>query len=433
MTIPMLPIGGQISSLLRSAKRQAGLLEDEEDPTVGAPPAALPFGQMPQQMQAPQMQGGQMPASDAHAHKEGLLGRLGHAFGGDRIQPEVAALLTPDQQSRIRRGAGGALWDYLARGETTSEAQQRRAGEMLTLGDTKQAREAAARTARIEQQIQAVAGSMPPQEGAEYAARMRLMYGLPNAAPMAQAADQMRAKDPMQVSRGAAVRRPDGTWEIPSPIPEEPPPAPKVSVRTNINRGGQPFTVAVEEATGRVMWELPEVPPSPGAGRPPTETESKDYLYASMMENAMPDIRATVDNIRPEVITALRVDPTGATSVARTDEERVFVRAVLEFAAAANRKESGAAITPFEVSNTLDRYIDTGFDGPAGSPVRKAKAKARENYLSALRRTSGRARSFYENLLAGAPTGKTITQTEFNQLSPAAQQAARAGGYTITP
>jgi hypothetical protein len=74
----------------------------------------------------------------------------------------------------------------------------------------------------------------------------------------------------------------------------------------------------------------------------------------------------------------------------------VFVRAVLEMAAAVNRKESGAAITPFEVSNTLDRYVDTGFDGPAGSPVRKAKAKARENYLNALRRTSGRAREFYE-------------------------------------
>lgn len=223
----------------------------------------------------------------------------------------------------------------------------------------------------------------------------------------------------VQVPRGSAVWNPETRkWEIPSPIPNA---SPRPVVQRGINRGGKPFTVAVEAESGRVMWELPEVPSAPGAVRPPTEAESKDYLYASMMENAMPDIRSTVDRIRPEVITALRVDPTGASKAAQTDDERVFVRAVLEFAAAANRKESGAAITPYEVSNTLDRYIDTGFDGPAGSPVRKAKAKARENYLRALQRTSGRARSFYET---GAP------QSDGKPMSMSAYRAARDEGYT---
>jgi hypothetical protein len=191
--------------------------------------------------------------------------------------------------------------------------------------------------------------------------------------------------------------------------------------------GGKPATVAVDPTTGRVMWSLPEAPSAAGAGRPPTESEAKDYLYASMMENAMPDIRSTVDSVRPEVITALRVDPSGMSKMTLTDNEKVFWRGVLEFTAAVNRKESGAAITPFEVSNTLDRYVDTGFDGAPDTPVRRAKAKARENIYNTMRRASGRARAYYDG---GAPMpGTDESQPSYEEwlaMTPAQRDALKS-------
>jgi len=276
MTIPMYGMGGQVASLLRQAKKASGLLDEDE--TEGAPPSAMPqmmgtpaFNPNAQDPRATSPQG-----DPTHAHRSGLLGRVGHAFGGDRIQPEVAALLSPDQQKRVRRGAGGALLDYLVRGETTGEAQTRRASEMLALGDTKSARDKAARDERLESQIQAAASQMDPQAGAEYAARMRLMYGLQGAAPLAQATDNMRdpvrlpvqetfsAPRPMRIG-GKEVMVQMGSLGTQRIVPDAEP-IPTTPAQDNtivaIDDGmGNPVYVPRAEAIGKKPWQAPVRPP----------------------------------------------------------------------------------------------------------------------------------------------------------------------------
>lgn len=138
-----------------------------------------------------------------------------------------------------------------------------------------------------------------------------------------------------------------------------------------------------------------------GQNRPPTEVESKDYIFAGLMEDSMDSIREFSPSVRPEVITAIRVDPVGLAKMALTDDEQLFVQAVRQFTAAALRKESGAAIQPFEISDMYDRYVDTGFDRPR---LRTQKAKSRENYLNLLRRTSARARNYYDRVSGAEPS-----------------------------
>lgn len=149
-----------------------------------------------------------------------------------------------------------------------------------------------------------------------------------------------------------------------------------------------------------------------GVMRPPTEVESKDFIFAGLMRNAMPVIQQVAPQVRPEVITALRVDPSGLAKIVLTGPERRFVRAIREFTAAALRKESGAAIQPFEISDMMDRYIDTGFDD---AETRQDKSAARENYMALLEATSARARNYY-NSVGGtqpAPAKPTVRKEDF--------------------
>jgi hypothetical protein len=230
------PGGSAVAGLLGQAKQAAGI----EDAPEQAPPLLAPtppfnpnaeqarLGRVDgihQWTQAEMEQAPQDPA-DLHEHKRGLLGGLRHLVGADRTAPEVAALLTPDQQKRARPGLLSTVFNAVVAGKGPQTVQQERARQMLDLGDEKKARDAAERQQRIEQGIQVAASRMEPQAAAEFTARMRLTYGLPNAAPMAQATDQMRDPAPpaprpqMQVPRGAAVQNPDGTWFIPAPIPD---------------------------------------------------------------------------------------------------------------------------------------------------------------------------------------------------------------------
>lgn len=431
--------GSQVGGLLRQAKQMAGI---EDEPEQSPMPPMLqptpPFnpqapdplqrsnqGLLASSLSADPAQGEASPTPPLlqqtspeddpnHAHREGLLGRIRHFAGADRISRENSDILEPDQRARLLDMS--AFRRYLKGGEDEIT------DSMVTRRDQKKARDKGARDETMWAQIQGVASKMPPQEGLEYAARMAQSMGLPQGKDMDLAAQRLRPDDPMQVGIGNAVRKPDGTYEIPAP--REPARPTVVQVRT-ANASGKGVIRSVNEETGQVYWEMPAPPETGGLGgpgRPPTEAESKDYVFAGLMRNAMPDIRSTVDKVRPEVITALRADPTGMSKMVLTPDERVFWRGVLEFAAAANRKESGAAITPFEVANTLDRYVDSGFDGPPDSPVRKAKVRARENYLRLLDRTSSRARAFYEGGASPPSAGKPMT--------PEAYRDAKDNGYT---
>ena len=135
-----------------------------------------------------------------------------------------------------------------------------------------------------------------------------------------------------------------------------------------------------------------------GQNRPPTEVESKDYIFAGLMESAMPRLREFAPVVRPEVMTLIRMDPTGAATAALTVPERRFLRSARQFISAALRKESGAAIMDSEWRDAFDRFVDTGFDDPE---TRQDKAEAREVYLNLLRRTSSRARNYYDRTSGG--------------------------------
>ena len=132
-----------------------------------------------------------------------------------------------------------------------------------------------------------------------------------------------------------------------------------------------------------------------GQNRPPTEVESKDFIFAGLMEGAMPRLRDFASAVRPEVMTLIRMDPTGAATAALTTPERRFLRSARQFISAALRKESGAAIMDSEWRDAFDRFVDTGFDD---AETRQDKAEARELYLNLLRRTSGRARNYYDRV-----------------------------------
>lgn len=133
-------------------------------------------------------------------------------------------------------------------------------------------------------------------------------------------------------------------------------------------------------------------PAQPKPVRPPTEAQEKSALFLGLMENALPTLTEMAPRIRPQMMSLIRKDPTKLLTIELTPDERRFWRAAREFTAAVLRKESGAAIQPFEIVDTIDRYIDAGFDDPA---TRADKAAARENYHRLLKRSARPALEYY--------------------------------------
>lgn len=180
----------------------------------------------------------QPPQEDpAHNHRKGIRGGILHAIGADRTPPELDALLTDEQAKRAQPGLIASVGNFLIRGRTPQQVQMERAATMLGLQDKKVDRDTTARQQAMMAQVQQMASTMPPQEAAEFVARMGTVYGLPGFADAAQAAQRTRPDAPTQVSRGAAVQTPDGRWEIPSPITPEPD-TPKPVLSTGPYLGG---------------------------------------------------------------------------------------------------------------------------------------------------------------------------------------------------
>jgi hypothetical protein len=418
MTIPYM--GGQVASLLYKAKQQSGL-SDEEDPLQGAPPSAMPFRTPLFNPNAQDPRSTSPQGDPTHAHRSGFGGGLLHMLGADRINEQTRELLDPQQEQTLL--SMGPIQRFLRGGQgSIAQSMIRTREQANTIEDTAQARQMA-NANRVRREAIRMGMRPPPLDPKgqmEWYQELQARYtgaGLTeDAAAIGETLKVLEPKvvsqgqqlmgrsgvtlgsvapAPIEVARGAAWLNPKtGKFEIPAPIAAEP------RVVGGVMHGGKPATVAVDPSTGRVMWSLPEAQSAAGTGRTPTEAESKDYIYAAMLENALPVIEKVVDNIRPEIITALRTDPTGASRIAETDDEQRFVRAVLQFTAAVNRKESGMALTKQEVSNTMDRFVDTGFDR---GPVRQDKKDARADYLRRMRLVSRRAREHYEGDGASTP------------------------------
>lgn len=162
-----------VGGLLRQAKQVAGMEEEQ------APPP------MPQMLQPQPIPEAPLTEADTHEHRKGLLGKVRHFFGADRIAPEVSALLQPDQRKRLLNQ--GLLSQFIDGGE------QKIARRMLDLGDEKKARDTAARQEGQWAQLQAIAGKIPdPQMRLEYVARMASSLGLSQGESAAAAVPRTR-------------------------------------------------------------------------------------------------------------------------------------------------------------------------------------------------------------------------------------------------
>jgi len=75
------------------------------------------------------------PDLDAHEHEKGLLGRLRHGLGIDRVQPELGALLTPDQRERVKPGILGTIGNAVLTGRGPQAVMQDRAGSMIAMSE----------------------------------------------------------------------------------------------------------------------------------------------------------------------------------------------------------------------------------------------------------------------------------------------------------
>ena len=295
----------QIGGLLRQAKVAAGLEEEQADrmpPMLQAPPQEQAQMQMPPQvppaMQAP-------TPEELHAHEKGIRGGLLHLLGADRQAPEVAALLTPEERERVRPGVLGTLWNAVASNKGPQAVQQERALNIVGLRDAKKAREEMERKEALSRRIEAVAATMDPEVGVEYAARMKAIYGLPDATSATQAAVGLKEREfapqriiwttvPMMVngSEKMVMRSNDGqlldasTGEdlraMGARLEPMPPMAAPNQILPTVNPDGTPGYVAASGRGGEVRTT-----PLPGVERPVPGAQSRQQVQIINTERSL--------------------------------------------------------------------------------------------------------------------------------------------------
>jgi hypothetical protein len=209
---------GYTSSLLQqmeaTKRRLAGGLMAQPDafqlPQTDVP---LPQGQpMPQPalpVAAPQI-------DNAHQHRKGPLGLLSHIIGADRIRPELAALLTPDQQKRATPGLVASLFGFIAQGKTPNAIATERANQMMRLENIKTKRDQQAALANLQSAfIPRIMAARTPDERyeamAQFSAARAAILG-PEA--MGTAPNMLQALEPTVQKASGPI--PNQSW-IPDP------------------------------------------------------------------------------------------------------------------------------------------------------------------------------------------------------------------------
>lgn len=197
------------------------------------------------------------PGDDAtHEHRKGLLGGVKHLLGADRISPELGGLLTPDQQQRVKPSLARTLVGYALEQRGPESIAQQRAMNMLALKDKKAGREMSVQQQAMMGQIQQVAATMPPQDAAEYMARMKQVLNLPDYADASLAAD--RTRQPQMQTRANVSRTilaPDGNYyaiqqdpmgnEVPNSRVRVPKPTSGITYKEGVGPDGRPVFYAL--------------------------------------------------------------------------------------------------------------------------------------------------------------------------------------------
>ncbi len=336
-----------------------------------------------------------------HAHRKGVVGLLSHAIGADRITPELAALLTPDQQKRATPGLAASLFGFVAQGRTPKAIATGRANEMLALENVKTKRDQQARRVALMQKwTPIVLAARTPQERFEaqagYASELATIAGpeslgtVPNflnaIKPTVEQGEQPRNIDPLS-PEGIRARL---EFEQGKPKPStELTPYQRESLRLQELR----LRLSQQGASGGAK-----------APRPPTEAQEKSHIFYNLMATSAPEIDSLIagGNVRPDMVTlALRSGVLDfAANRLLNDDEQKLIRAARDFTAGVLRKESGAAIKNDEILNTFQRYIPLSGEGDA---VANAKKAARANYMRTMERSALPALNYYRVMEGAVP------------------------------
>lgn len=119
-----------------------------------------------------------------------------------------------------------------------------------------------------------------------------------------------------------------------------------------------------------------------GGGKPFTEGQSKDVVFATKAKGALAVLDPIADSLASVGNKALDYDPTGLIRGAfQSDNYQMARQSGLEFLAAILRKETGAAVTPSEEAWYGEMYLPRPGDG---APVLAQKKKARARAVAAL-------------------------------------------------
>lgn len=117
------------------------------------------------------------------------------------------------------------------------------------------------------------------------------------------------------------------------------------------------------------------------AGKPFTEAQSKDNVYATRARGALSVLEPVASNLTDRVSIAAEYVPFGLARGVQGDQYQVARQAADEFLQAILRKDTGAAITDGEVASYGTTYLPQPGDGAA---VLVAKADARKRAVAAL-------------------------------------------------
>ncbi len=259
--MPGLLDASAVAKLLASMTGGANLPQQENNPTYGPMNGAMPAPQGGLLQPTPDFNPNARQTSPmddpTHEHRKGVKGGILHAVGADRVAPELANLLTEDQQKRVQPGLLSSVANFALRGRTPAQVQMERAATMLGLQDKKKARDLTARQERQWEQVQGVATNIAdPQARLEYVARMASALGLPQGEETATAADRMRPPQ-MQARANAkmTVLGDDGNYyaiqqdamgnEVPNSRVRVPKPTSGITYKEGVGPDGKPVIYAL--------------------------------------------------------------------------------------------------------------------------------------------------------------------------------------------
>jgi len=146
--------------------------------------------------------------------------------------------------------------------------------------------------------------------------------------------------------------------------------------------GGKPEGGMVIESDGQGGFRMVQgTAAGAAAGRPFTEGQSKDIVYATRARGALEVLEPIANSLTSRVDRAAEWDPTGLARGMQSDEFQVAKNAGDEFLQAILRKDTGAAITEQE----QELYGKTYLPQPGDSPeLLEAKRQARRRAIAAI-------------------------------------------------